>query len=218
MLLVTTGNWDAVPGTLRRFSRPDTHSAWSQVGPAIPIVVGRKGLGWGRGLNPAPDLPGPVKKEGDKKSPAGVFSLSSAFGLAAPGQSKGIKLPYVQLTSGIECVDDEKSTHYNSIVDRGGISQPDWNSSEKMREVGAQYQWGVVVDHNADPREPGSGSCVFIHIWHDSATGTTGCTAMALDKIETILPWLDPSARPVLVQLPEAEDKHLKKIWLLPGP
>ncbi|HEY3915025.1 MAG TPA: L,D-transpeptidase family protein [Verrucomicrobiae bacterium] len=217
MLVVTTKDWDAVPGVMRRFARADAQSPWTEVGTQIPIVVGRKGLGWGRGLNPATGLPGPIKKEGDKKSPAGIFGLSSAFGLAAPDQMKQVKMPYVQLTGGIECVDDAKSVQYNSIVDRGHISQPDWNSSEKMRAVGGAYRLGVVVDHNTDPREPGGGSCVFIHIWQNSQTGTTGCTAMAGDKMENLLPWLDPAAHPILVQLPESEYKNLQKNWLLPS-
>lgn len=217
MLAVTTKDWDAVPGVMRRFARIDAQSAWVEVGMQIPIVVGRKGLGWGRGLNPPADLPGPVKKEGDKKSPAGIFRLSSAFGLAAPDQMKKVRMSYTQLTAGIECVDDGKSAQYNSIVDREHISQPDWNSSEKMREVGGAYRLGVVVDHNSDPRELGGGSCIFIHIWQDSQTGTTGCTAMAGDKMETLLPWLDPAAHPVLVQLPESEYKKLQKNWLLPS-
>ena len=217
ILVVTTKDWDAVPGVMRRFTRVDVQSAWVEVGTPIPIVVGRNGLGWGRGLNPPPAMPGPIKKEGDRKSPAGIFRLSSTFGLAVPGQMKQVKMPYKQLTPGVECVDDAKSEHYNSIVDRERTDQPDWNSSEKMREVGEQYRLGVVVDHNADLPEPGGGSCVFIHIWKTSQTGTTGCTAMAPENIEALLPWLDPAAHPVLVQLPESEYNHLQKNWLLPS-
>jgi len=218
MLVVTTKDWDAVPGVMRRFARADLQSAWAEVEEPIPIVVGRNGLGWGRGLNPPPDLPGPVKKEGDRKSPAGIFRLSSTFGLAAPDQMKQVRMPYKQLTAGIECVDDVKSAHYNSIVDREHTGQPDWNSSERMREIGGPYRLGVVVDHNTDPHVPGGGSCIFIHIWKDFQTGTTGCTAMAPEQMEMLLPWLDPAAHPVLVQLPESEYKHLQKSWLLPPP
>jgi L,D-peptidoglycan transpeptidase YkuD (ErfK/YbiS/YcfS/YnhG family) len=218
MLLVTTKSWDAVPGVMRRFARVDALSAWAEVGTPVPVVVGRKGLGWGRGLNPPADLSGPVKKEGDRKSPAGIFRLSSTFGLAMPEEMKQLRMPYKQLTPGVECVDDVSSAHYNSIVDREHIGPADWNTSEKMREVGEQYRLGVVVDHNIEPHVPGGGSCIFIHIWHDSGTGTTGCTAMAPDNIETILMWLDPAAHPVLVQLPKSEYKQLQKLWLLPSP
>lgn len=216
LVVVVTKDWNAVPGKLSLFTRDGNNAAWKKTGASFPIVVGKNGLGWGRGLNPLSNLPGPVKHEGDGKSPAGIFRLSSAFGLADPAKVKSIRLPYVQLTAGIECVDDVKSTNYNSIVDHGKISDPDWSSSEKMREVGGRYRWGVVVDHNVDPREPGGGSCIFLHIWLDAKTGTTGCTAMALDKMESLLAWLDPSAHPALVQLPESEYKKLRSAWSLP--
>ena len=214
-LVVVTKDWNSVPGTLTRYERKDTSGSWRRVGSSIPIVVGRSGLGWGRGLNPAVSASGPVKHEGDGKSPAGVFALTSAFGLEE--KVKGMKLPYQYLTSSIECVDDVKSEHYNTIVDRSHTSPTDWNSSEKMRAVGECYRLGIVVDHNADPREPGGGSCVFLHIWKDEHTGTSGCTAMERKQMEKLAPWLDPAKHPVLVQLPEAEYQDLQKFWQLPS-
>jgi L,D-peptidoglycan transpeptidase YkuD (ErfK/YbiS/YcfS/YnhG family) len=214
LLVVTTKDWNAVPGTLARYERKDTSAAWHRMGSVIPIVVGRNGLGWGRGLNSAVALRGPVKHEGDGKSPAGVFALTSAFGLEE--KVKGMKLPYQYLTSAIECVDDVKSQHYNTIVDHDRTAV-DWNSSEKMRGVGECYRLGVVIDHNADPREPGGGSCVFLHIWKDEHTGTSGCTAMERKQMEELAPWLDPAKHPVLVQLPETEYKQLEKDWQLPA-
>ncbi|GEM_PF-304797 len=216
LLVVTTKGWNTSTGLLHRFERADTQSAWNEFGPPIPAVIGRNGLGWGRGLTTPGNLPGPIKHEGDGRSPAGVFRLSSAFGLAEPAQASAIRLPYQPLTSLIECVDDVKSVHYNSIVDRGRVAQPDWNSSEKMREVGGQYRLGVVVDHNVDPRETGGGSCIFIHIWQSATTGTSGCTAVAPDQIDSLVAWLDPAAHPALVQLPEAEYHRLQTEWGLP--
>jgi D-alanyl-D-alanine dipeptidase len=213
-LLVIIKDWNSVPGTLARYERKDLTSEWRKVGSEIPIVVGRNGLGWGRGISPPTTLAGPVKHEGDGKSPAGVFTLSSAFGLEE--KVKGMKLPYQYLTSAIECVDDAKSVHYNTILDRGQAGAVDWNSSEKMRAVGECYRLGVVVDHNSDLREPGGGSCVFLHIWKDAHTGTSGCTAMERKQMEKLAPWLDPAKHPVLVQLPETEYKQLQKEWQLP--
>ncbi|MDB6022843.1 MAG: hypothetical protein JWQ04_2700, partial [Pedosphaera sp.] len=65
LLLVTTKDWNAVTGVMRRFARADASSGWNEVGAGIPVVVGRNGLGWGRGLSLPFALPGPVKKEGD---------------------------------------------------------------------------------------------------------------------------------------------------------
>jgi L,D-peptidoglycan transpeptidase YkuD (ErfK/YbiS/YcfS/YnhG family) len=216
LLVVTTEDWNAVPGVLRRFERANAQAPWTEVSNAIPIVVGRNGLGWGSGLNEPVHLPGPIKKEGDGKSPAGIFRLGYAFGLAEPTQTPSIRLPYQPLSAMIECVDDVKSVHYNSIVDRSKQDKVDWNSSEKMREIGEQYRLGVVVDHNVDPRVAGGGSCIFIHIWKDAQTGTSGCTAMAAEQIDGLVAWLDPAAHPALVQLPRAEYLKLQQEWELP--
>ncbi|MDB6029471.1 MAG: putative rane protein [Verrucomicrobiales bacterium] len=217
LLLVTTPNWTSVSGSLRRFVRGTSDSPWRQVGAEMPIVVGRNGLGWGQGLHPTNHFSGPIKKEGDGKSPAGVFSLPSAFGLEPHTSLEFIKLPYQQLLSPIECVDDTNSIYYNQIVSRDGVKKVDWNSSEKMREIGQQYRLGVFVNHNSSPREFGGGSCIFLHIWKAAGTGTSGCTAMTSENMEVLLRWLDPAQKPILVQLPESEYQKLKGPWHLPN-
>jgi L,D-peptidoglycan transpeptidase YkuD (ErfK/YbiS/YcfS/YnhG family) len=55
-----------------------------------------------------------------------------------------------------------------------------------------------------------------MHIRSRPGAPTVGCTAFAEDDIRRILRWLDPRARPVLVQLPEAEYRRLRGRWKLP--
>lgn len=216
MVVVTTENWNSVGGKMRRFSRTNVTDAWSEVGDEIPIVVGRSGLAWGRGLHGNPPDTGPIKREGDGKAPAGIFRLSSAFGYAAADASSFIKLPYTQSTSTIECVDDVDSTNYNRLVDRAQSRTIDWKSSEQMRRQDDLYRWGIVVDHNANTALAGGGSCIFLHIWSSPTTGTAGCTAMDSTKIEELLRWLDPADTPILVQLTESVYAKLSESWRLP--
>jgi L,D-peptidoglycan transpeptidase YkuD (ErfK/YbiS/YcfS/YnhG family) len=225
-IVVTTSSWNAVEGRLQRYERATAHEKWRPVGEPISIVVGKNGLGWGIGVTATHDsnvrvASDPVKREGDGKSPAGVFALGTAFGYASQ-PLRGLKMPYLNLTSSIECVDDTGSKYYNRIVDRSVIAA-DWNSSEHMRDVGESYRWGIVVDHNgivtednADPPEPGGGSCVFLHLWHNHDQGTAGCTAMSQIDLETLLTWLDPARKPLMVQLPEPAYERLINHWMLP--
>jgi len=214
MVVVTTRDWTATEGTLRRFER--TERAWQQVGPALPVTVGRSGLAWGRGLNP-PSSSGPQKKEGDGRSPAGIFHLTYAFGYAPAEEVREIKLPYIQCTSSVECVDDTNSSFYNIMVDRRSVAKVDWKSSEKMHMSDGEYELGVFVAHNSSPTEPGAGSCVFLHIWKEPGHPTSGCTAMSKGGIESLLGWLDARAQPVLVQLPQSEYEQKQKPWMLPA-
>jgi D-alanyl-D-alanine dipeptidase len=216
LVLVTTVDWSAVTGVLQRFERGEPSQTWKPIGIAIPIVVGRNGMGWGRGLHGAPKGPGPIKREGDGKAPAGIFRLSAAFGYVSRQDARNVKLPYTQSLATSECVDDVESTHYNRILDRSQTATTDWKSSEQMRRTDDLYRWGVVVDHNAGTPVPGSGSCIFLHIWISPSTGTSGCTAMEPARIEELLDWLDPAASPVLVQLPGGEATRLRTAWDLP--
>lgn len=217
ILVVTASDWNGVDGRMQAYERPRADKKWKAVGAPIPVVVGKNGLGWGVGV--ASDAgrraaSGPIKQEGDGKSPAGVFRISTAFGYAAQEPS-GWKMPYLSLTPTVECVDDARSKFYNRVLDRATVT-PDWKSSEQMLRPDGLYRWGLVVDHNTDPVTPGSGSCIFLHIWMGAGVGTTGCTAMAQEQLERLLAWLDPARNPLLVQLPSSEYKKLRRHWKLP--
>jgi len=219
LVIVTTPKWDSVTGQAQLFERQQPHSRWRRVGGEFDIVVGETGLAWVNGVIPVSELKAgtasePVKKEGDGRAPAGVFRLSKAFGYAAHPLA-GLKLDYFALTTSIECVDDPASRHYNRIEDSGSVAS-DWHSSEHMLRSDDLYRWGIVVDHNADPTQPGDGSCIFLHIWRGPGQGTVGCTAMPQPQMETLLGWIDPAKQPLLVQLPRPQFKAIRKHLRLP--
>lgn len=216
LLLVFTSSYEATQGFLRKFQREENSSAWKEVGKPISIVVGRSGLGWGEGLHASIPNDRPVKREGDGRSPAGAFALSTAFGFASTKEMGELHLPYLQITEGLECVDDGASQHYNALVDRSKLGVSDWQSSEKMFLIKHDYRLGVFVAHNTKPSRPGYGSCIFLHIWSGPAEPTIGCTAMDGPEMETIIKWLRAEAAPVLVQLPREEYARLREAWQLP--
>jgi zinc D-Ala-D-Ala dipeptidase len=215
MVVVTTKDWTATEGSLRRFERKER--AWQQVGPSARVVVGRSGLGWGWGLTIPPASSDPQKREGDGRSPAGIFRLTYAFGYAAPDEVREIKLPYIRCTDSVECVDDTNSAYYNIIKDRRTAEKVDWKSSEKMRMSDDEYKLGVFIAHNTLPVQSGAGSCVFMHIWKEPGHPTSGCTAMSEGGIESLLGWLDPRSLPVLVQLPQEVYRQKQTNWMLPA-
>jgi D-alanyl-D-alanine dipeptidase len=217
MLVVVTDDWDAVPGEMRRYERDGVRASWRPVGAEIPVVVGAKGLGWGEGLHGSgsPGQPGPVKHEGDNKSPAGVFRLTSAFGYAPKEAFPWIRMPYAQATDDYKCVDDMRSMHYNQML--FARTPIDWSSAEDMHRPDSLYRMGVVVEHNGNGRMIGGGSCIFLHIWPGAGGNTSGCTAFASSAMNEVLAWLDPSALPILVQLPRSTYERLRSLWELPA-
>ena len=113
MIVVTSKDWDAVRGTMRRFER--NGASWRQVGGATPVMLGRTGIAWGSGLHPMPQTGGPpAKHEGDGKSPAGVFGIGFAFGYP---ERVDTPLDYQQMQATNWCMDVPGSPLYNRIVD-----------------------------------------------------------------------------------------------------
>jgi zinc D-Ala-D-Ala dipeptidase len=211
-VVVTTDTAASVQGTARLYERRSAKSKWKSVGDDFAVVVGRNGLGWS--LDTAPEGISSFKKEGDGRSPAGMFPLTFAFG--RPDKPGEIKLSYSKLEDYSECVDDVSSTHYNKLVDRLKVGVFDWKSSEKMLEIGPEYDLGMFVAHNSYPVRRGDGSCIFLHVWKDAATGTAGCTAMERENLIRILAWADPKKNPYLVQLTGTDHKKYQKAWNLP--
>lgn len=215
-VVVLTEKWESTNGVMRSFERSGAGENWRGLGTTIPVVVGKKGLGIGQGVVSLKMEGAPIKKEGDEKAPVGIFRLSSAFGYAPARSARWVKLPYLTLTKSIEGVDDPSSRYYNKLVDRSQVRKVDWRSSEQMRRDNAlYYKWGVVVDHNA-AAIPGAGSCIFLHIWEGPSVPTSGCTAMAEKDLISLLHWLAPHQRPVLVQMPRATYLALRTKYNLP--
>ncbi len=212
-VVVTTPDWNSVSGTARLFERKDAAAKWTPVGESFAVVVGRNGLGWDDDTilgKPAAFQ----KREGDGRAPAGLMPLTAAFGRAE--KAEAVELPYTRLAEFTECVDDTASHHYNKIVDRMKVGIFDWKSSEKMLAVGDQYDLGVFVGYNTYPVRPGNGSCIFLHVWKDASTGTSGCTAMEHRSLERIIGWLQPDKDPYLVQMPADIYAKNRKQWNLP--
>ena len=213
-LVVIAPDWNSQTGMLRAFERRE--SDWTLRGSTVPVVLGKKGLGWGRGLLEGKNETGPQKVEGDHRVPAGIFLLGPAFGYAPAAEASWIKLRYVPVTRDTEGVDDPKSRYYNQLVERSKVPHVDWTSSEQMRRADDLYKWGLFVAHNPTAT-PGAGSCIFMHIWRNSSAATVGCTAMAEEDLLRLLRWLDPDAHPVLIQMPQADYRGLQRSLSLPA-
>jgi L,D-peptidoglycan transpeptidase YkuD (ErfK/YbiS/YcfS/YnhG family) len=192
--------------------------SWRRLNGYYEAVVGGKGMAWGIGLHDK-NGDGPIKKEGDRKAPAGMFRLIKAMGYSTP--PVGVTFPYEQITADAHCVDDRNSQYYNRIVKESDLSAPApdlWKSSEIMKRKDNLYKWLLVVDHNTKTPQPGAGSCIFIHVWRSKEKGTAGCTALEEKDVVELMTWLRTDKHPLLVQLPQEESKLRWKEWKLPPP
>jgi len=215
LVLVITPGQDATSGRLRAFDRVD--GGWKPAAGAFDVSVGRSGLAWGIGLHPP--QPGLAKREGDGRAPEGVFRIGTAFGYAGSARTG---LAYAPMSASHWCVDVDGAPLYNRIVDARQVGEAAVaGSSEPMRrdlhaDGDQRYRLGFVIEHNADGRA-GGGSCIFAHLWKAPGEPTAGCTAMDPASMDRLLAWLRADARPVLVQLTEADAARLAAAWRLPS-
>lgn len=206
LLVVSTQSWSASTGKLQRYEW--IKNVWIKTGKNIDVKLGRNGLGWGVGLHTTPKNAKFIKKEGDGKAPAGIFSLRQVFGY----QPFVIEYPYEVYTVSDHCVDDVKSKFYNKIVNSKKI-KVDYKSFEHMKLSKNYYKYGIVIDHNhidGKGAVKGAGSCIFMHI---KSIATSGCTVMRENEIKEVIKWLDADSKPLLVQgTEEIVDMLIKEV------
>jgi len=144
-------------------------------------VIGRNGLA----------APG-QKKEGDGKTPSGLYPLGPAFGYA-PAIATG--LDYKEIGDLDFWVDDMNSAQYNQWVH----GKPQAASYERMKRPDNLYQYGVVIGYNMHPIVRGAGSAIFMHVWRRYNSSTAGCVALSERKLRRILRWLNKQSQPVII-------------------
>lgn len=208
LVVVLAQDWQSSQGKL--YCMQKNQDTWKVVS-HWAVMLGKNGMGWGRGIALPLETQGPEKKEGDGKSPAGLFALRRilyGYDLSAPCQ---IVWPYQMLTTDCIGVDDPDSVYYNQILHKSKIKKIDWNSYEEMRRKDILYRWLLVVEHNTQNTIPGAGSCIFLHLSKDSSTPTAGCTAMKEEELLFLVEWLGKEENPLLLQLPVFLYEKLRK-------
>lgn len=215
LIVATAPDWDASEGAIQRWKR--TADGWEPMGPAIDVRLGASGLAWGIGIHP-PDAPGPQKKEGDGRAPAGVFRIGNAYGYA-PNILKHRKLIYHQVTERDLWVEDPTSKYYNRhlrLENRGPITE--WEREAQMRMNDPAHSLKLFIGHNAPPNAiPHAGSAIFFHIWRrDGDAPTSGCTVMAEENLRSLIAWTNPEKNPLYVLLPRDVYAVARESWKLP--
>ena len=125
-----------------------------------------------------------AKREGDLRTPIGVFPLRRGFGVRAnPGLRAG---SWLRVDSRDVWVDDPGSALYNThrrLPTRGR-----WNSAERLRQSPA-YNYAQVIGYN-EARRPGAGSAIFLHV--DQGRGTAGCVSLPTSALLSVMRWERP--------------------------
>lgn len=155
---------------------------WKKTLESFTGVIGKKGFA----------KPG-EKREGDGKTPSGIFPLQMTFGYNV---SIPTKMPYRQALLDDLWIDDVNAGDYNRWVKKEDTKAV---SYEKMKRDDNLYKYGFVIEYNTNPVIKGHGSAIFFHVWRGENMATEGCVAVSEDNIVRILGWLDPQAAPFII-------------------
>lgn len=136
------------------------------------------------------------EREGDGKTPVGVFHFTKAFGIAP---DPGCPLPYTQVDATDYWVGDSTSPLYNQFAStRDGVTFK-LDDSEHLIDYVKPYQYCLNISYNKEGT-PGRGSAIFLHCYSDRRF-TAGCVAIPEEAMQRVLRRLRPGCRLVIAAL-----------------
>lgn len=185
VVMVTTSSLNTSIAKIQTFEK--INGVWRQVISPTSAVIGKNGFSL-------------KKVEGDGKSPVGKFTFGTGFG---KNSNPGLKVPYRKVTSNDYWVDDVNSAYYNTW--QVGPAKGRWNSAEKLLRSDWLYNYAMVINYNTNPIVKGKGSAIFLHEWRNCTSGTAGCTATDEKTLLSIMRWLNPAKKPLIIQGPTSE-------------
>jgi L,D-peptidoglycan transpeptidase YkuD (ErfK/YbiS/YcfS/YnhG family) len=182
LIIVTVPNMTSATATLHTFERRSPADAtWMRAGPPETAVVGAAGIGWSSNYTHLAKKDEPIKLEGDKRTPAGVFRVAGPFGF-----DTSTLAGYTRLTKGNSfCVDDPASSLYGKIVGKSLAKLA--KSSEDMGATPGLKR-GMIVDYPAR-RGAKAGSCIFVQVWDGQDVGTNARIGMSEERLSVLQKW-----------------------------
>lgn len=152
---------------------------WYEAGSA-PARFGAKGL-----------TEGATRTQGTDTTPAGLYALPYAFGIAhAPA---GTQVGYRRVTPASWWCQDNASRSYNRWVEPLPADCAP-GEAEHLAGYAQQYAHALVVAFNYDRPVRGRGAGIFLHV--NGKGATAGCVSVPVGAMREILRWANPRRHP----------------------
>ena len=115
------------------------------------------------------------KKEGDKKTPKGTFSLGNLFYRSDKKKKPETKLKCTKISKNMGWCDDPTSKKkYNKLIN---INRKTNLRFEKLFRKNSIYDYLIPINYNTKKCKMGKGSAIFIHLTKNFKK-TLGCIAL----------------------------------------
>lgn len=114
-------------------------------------------------------------KEGDGKTPIGIFKFNYAFGIE---NNPGCKIHYHKITNNDWWSGDQRENYYyNKLVNIKKYPNLNKNVSEHLIDYKYEYRYCLNINYNKNC-EIGKGSAIFLHCINPNKHYTNGCVAI----------------------------------------
>jgi L,D-peptidoglycan transpeptidase YkuD (ErfK/YbiS/YcfS/YnhG family) len=200
LVVVSVPTMQSTEASVRTFERASPASPWERRGDPEPAVVGMRGIAWGNPYVYLAEKDEPLKREGDERTPAGVYRIGPTFG------SDAINIPgHLLLTPTQQfCVEDARSPYYGKIVPQSVVGEK--TSGEDMAKY-PLYKRGIVIDYPPRPRTQ-AGSCIFLHIWGGPAVGTKARIALPEERVAYLQEWAEKRFTAIAIVSEDTVDRY----------
>jgi L,D-peptidoglycan transpeptidase YkuD (ErfK/YbiS/YcfS/YnhG family) len=140
-----------------------------------------------------------AKKEGDGKTPLGIFPLCCLLYRAdrVPKPETGLWAEILTPETG--WCEDPAHPDYNRQ-----ITLPHPSVHDRMTREDHLYDYTVVIGYNDAPVVPGRGSAIFLHLAHPAFTPTKGCVGLRPEDMLKALKLCDSSSRMTILPPPDS--------------
>jgi D-alanyl-D-alanine dipeptidase len=178
LVLVTAEKMNDMAAAMRLYERASAKDEWRALSDVEPALIGKGGMAWSQFFLRLAHRGEPIKIEGDKRAPAGIFSIGRSFGTVASSRPG-----HLHVTPDTICVNDPSSPAYNTITSRARLGP--YVHAENMSRALPMYRRGLLLNYPTDARRR-AGSCIFLHVWRSPTTGTAGCVAVPEPRVEAL--------------------------------
>ena len=181
MLIVAAFSADATDAWISLHEK-QSDGSWHMV-MTSPGFIGKNGLG--------------KTREGDAKTPVGIFHFNRAFGIA---DDPGCAIPYVKVDQDTYWSGDPRDGYrYNELVKLKDLPGLDLESgdSEHIIDYPYHYQYCLNISYNEEGT-PGLGSAIFLHCLAPAKPFTGGCVSIPEDHMRFVMQKVDGSTAVVI--------------------
>ena len=130
------------------------------------------------------------KREGDKKTPTGIYKLGNLYYRKDREKKPKTKLICKSITSNMGwCNNLKDKKNYNKLVNKKKI-----NKSEKLFRKDYKYNFLIPILYNTNKTLPGKGSAIFIHLTRNYSA-TAGCIAISKNDFKILLKLINKNTK-----------------------